>query len=176
MIIVLTADAANQTGVWTFCILWLARLSTKLNIYLGVPNHTEQFLPKHLKYIATYFCRRPMNLLFPLTVTATTLVTAMLIDQALQPDALPFEIAGFVFLATLMALAVLEHWFLVLPIPSAELWTWGLASRDAAERQIASERTPQHANEGEPPVILQGSRQPNRTISASCVAVPRANA
>lgn len=176
LIVIVTADAANQTGVWTFCILWLARLSTKLNIYLGVPNHTEQFLPKHLKYIATYFCRRPMNLLFPVTVTATTLVTALLINQALQPDALPFEIAGYVFLATLMALAVLEHWFLVLPIPSAELWTWGLRSRDASERQTSAERTPQIANDGEPQAILHGSRQPNRTISTSCVAVPGANA
>jgi G3E family GTPase len=28
-----------------------------------------------------------------------------------------------------MALAILEHWFLVLPMPSAALWHWGLASR-----------------------------------------------
>ncbi|MEQ1653046.1 MAG: putative photosynthetic complex assembly protein PuhE [Hyphomicrobium sp.] len=129
LIYVLTIDAPNQIGLWTFVILWLARLSTKFNIYLGVPNHTEQFLPTHLKYLATYFCRRSMNLLFPVTVTATTLITATLIGNAADPSALPHQVAGSVFLATLMGLAVLEHWFLVLPLPSAELWTWGLASR-----------------------------------------------
>ena len=28
-----------------------------------------------------------------------------------------------------MALAILEHWFLVLPLPAAALWNWGLKSR-----------------------------------------------
>jgi putative photosynthetic complex assembly protein 2 len=149
LIFILTADAPNQTGLWTFVILWLARLSTKLNIYLGVSNHTEQFLPAHLKYIATYFCRGPMNMLFPLTVTATTITTAMLIASARSEAALPHEIAGYAFLATLMALAVLEHWFLVLPIPSADLWKWGLASRDPSERQI---RAPASGTSEEQPV------------------------
>ena len=31
--------------------------------------------------------------------------------------------------AAMMALAILEHWFLVLPFPTAILWQWGLASR-----------------------------------------------
>lgn len=129
LIYILTASGSNAVGFWTFVILWLARLSTKFNIYLGVPNHTEQFLPTHLKYLATYFCRRPMNLLFPISVTASTILTAMLIAHATDTNAAPHEVAGATFLATLMALAVLEHWFLVLPLPSAELWSWGLASR-----------------------------------------------
>lgn len=174
-IMILTADAANQTGIWTFIILWLARLSTKLNIYLGVPNHTEQFLPAHLKYIATYFCRRPMNVLFPFTVTATTIITAFLIAQASDPAALPFEIAGCVFLATLMALAVLEHWFLVLPIPSAELWTWGLASRKATDLALLADRS--HYDEDTGPVAIKHSnRSPHHAVSTTGVAVPGANA
>ena len=32
-------------------------------------------------------------------------------------------------LAALTGLALLEHWFLVLPIPAMELWRWGLKSR-----------------------------------------------
>lgn len=174
-IMILTADAANQTGIWTFIILWLARLSTKLNIYLGVPNHTEHFLPSHLKYIATYFCRRPMNVLFPFTVTATTIVTASLIAQASDATALPFEIAGYVFLATLMALAVLEHWFLVLPIPSAELWTWGLASRNADDHAPSADG-PHHSEDIGPVAIKHNSRSPHHTVSTTCVAVPGANA
>jgi putative photosynthetic complex assembly protein 2 len=129
LMFMLTLEAPNKVGLWTFVILWLARLSTKFNIYLGVPNHTEQFLPSHLKYLATYFCRRPMNLLFPLSVTASTIITGMLIDHAASQTASTAEITGSVFLAALMTLAVIEHWFLVLPIPSAALFSWGLTSR-----------------------------------------------
>jgi hypothetical protein len=32
-------------------------------------------------------------------------------------------------LATLMALATLEHWFLMLPMPSTVLWRWSLPGR-----------------------------------------------
>ncbi|MGQ3058344.1 MAG: DUF3623 family protein, partial [Nevskia sp.] len=38
------------------------------------------------------------------------------------------------FLATLLSLAVLEHWFLVLPIPADALWRWGLSSRRPLDR------------------------------------------
>jgi putative photosynthetic complex assembly protein 2 len=126
----LVADGPNKTGLWTFVILWVMRLSAKFNVYLGVPNLTEEFLPAHLKYLKSYFCHRSMNLLFPLAITLSTVVTAMLVSAATAPGASDFEITRDTFLATLMGLAVLEHWFLVVPIPSASLWTWGLASRD----------------------------------------------
>lgn len=128
-VIALTWGAPNQVGVATFVVLWLARVSSKLNVYFGVPNLTEEFLPKHLDYLTSYFRRRPMNLFFPLSVTVTTVVTVKLIDAAAEAST-PADIAGYTLLSTLMALAVLEHWFLVLPLPAASLWTWGLASRD----------------------------------------------
>jgi putative photosynthetic complex assembly protein 2 len=126
---VMTAGEPNTVGLWTFVTLWIARLSTKFNIYLGVPNHTEQFLPNHLRYLASYFCKRPINLLFPITVTAATALTGVLLASATKAGASAHDVAAAAFLAALMALVVIEHWFLVLPLPSAELWTWGLASR-----------------------------------------------
>ena len=57
------AGSPNEVGLWTFVILWVMRISAKLNVYLGVPNLTEEFLPAHLTYLKTYFCRRSMNLL-----------------------------------------------------------------------------------------------------------------
>jgi len=62
-------------------------------------------------------------------VTAPTVVTFMLLEQATSADASGFTVAGFTMLASLMGLAVLEHWFLVLPLPAAALWSWGLKSR-----------------------------------------------
>lgn len=35
--------ADNQTGVWTFLVLWAMRISAKLNVYYGAPNVAEEF-------------------------------------------------------------------------------------------------------------------------------------
>lgn len=123
--------SANETGLWTFAVLWIMRLSTKLNLYLGVSNITEGFLPDHLKYLSTYFRNRPMNLLFPVSVSLTTLTLGWLAGAAGTSGISDFEAVSLTFLATLTALALLEHWFLVLPLPVEELWSWGLASRQA---------------------------------------------
>ena len=39
-------------------------------MFLGVPNLTEEFLPEHLHYLKSFLSRKPMNLLFPVSVTA----------------------------------------------------------------------------------------------------------
>lgn len=122
-------DAANKVGLWTFAILWVMRLSAKFNIYLGVPNLSEEFLPSHLSYLKTYFCRRSMNFLFPISVTLASITTWLLIAQAAESTN-AFAVTSSVFLAVLMALALIEHWFLVLPLPFGLLWSWGLWSRD----------------------------------------------
>jgi putative photosynthetic complex assembly protein 2 len=126
---VLLYGSANEVGLWTFAILWVMRLSAKLNVYLGVSNLTEGFLPDHLKYLKSYFRHRPMNFLFPVSVTGGSIALAMLVGAATDAGASDFARCGMTLLASLMALAVLEHWFLVVPIPAEGLWTWGLASR-----------------------------------------------
>ena len=126
---VMLAGQPNEVGLWTFIILWVMRISAKLNVYLGVPNLTEEFLPSHLTYLKTYFCRRSMNLLFPVSVTLSTIATWLLITEA-GNSITEFDTTSFTFLATLMALALIEHWFLVVPLPSASLWSWGLWSRE----------------------------------------------
>jgi hypothetical protein len=39
-----------------------------------------------------------------------------------------------------MALAVLEHWFMVLPLPFEALWRWGLRSRAWAAASTTGRR------------------------------------
>ncbi len=128
-----TWGGANQIGVWTFMILWWMHQSAKLNVFLGVRNLNEEFLPEHLNFLKAFLTKRPMNLLFPFSVTISTIINVWLVQAAIAPGATAFQSAGFTFLAMLMALAVLEHWFLVLPLPSAKLWEWGLASRPAGK-------------------------------------------
>ena len=126
-----TWGGANQTGMWTFMILWAARQSAKLNVFLGVRNLNEGFLPTHLQYLQTYFKRRPMNGLFPVSVIVSTLVAALVWQEAAAIGIGGFDATALSFAATLLSLAVLEHWFLVLPLPSEALWAWGLRSHAA---------------------------------------------
>lgn len=123
----------NAFGAGAFMILWVMRQSAKLNLFLGVRNLSEEFLPDHLRYLASFFQRRPMNLLFPFSVTGATLATAWLAQRALAATG-PFEATGYGLLAALMALAVLEHWMLVLPLRSEALWSFAL---DASRRNPA---------------------------------------
>lgn len=125
-------SADNQVALWTFVILWGMRLSTKFNIFLGVPNVTEEFLPKHLSHLKSYFRTRPLNLLFPLSVTVGTCLASWLAHFALQFGADAYTVTAFVLLATLTTLGVIEHWFLVLPLRDAELWRWYLKPGAAA--------------------------------------------
>jgi putative photosynthetic complex assembly protein 2 len=124
-LVALTRGQPNQIGAWTFLVLWWMHTSAKLNLYFGAPNLSEELLPEHLRYLATYMTRRPMNLFFPLSVTASTVVTVLIAQKALSATT-EFELVGYTILATLMALAVAEHWFLVAPLRANALWSWGV--------------------------------------------------
>lgn len=128
-----TLDRGNETAFWTFAILWAMRTSAKLNVFLGVRNLAEEFLPAHLKYLESFFARRPMNFLFPVSVTGGTVAAVLLFAAGFGTDASPFTATSTALLGTLLALAVLEHWLLVLPLPATLLWRWSLSARMARE-------------------------------------------
>lgn len=132
LVAVATWGGSNRLGVWTFVVLWVSRQSTKLNLFLGVRNLSADFLPDHLRYLQTYFTQRPMNLLFPLSVTVGTIAATALWRSALDPALAAGEATGLSFIATLLTLALLEHWFLILPFSVEALWDWGLRSRRGA--------------------------------------------
>lgn len=123
-------SGSNRVGLWTYLTLWVMRQSTKLNIFLGVRNLYESFLPAHLLYLSTYFRRRPMNVLFPLSVTLATGVAMGVWWHLVQANEQlsDHQTAGLALTGTLLALGALEHWLLVLPLPAEALWRWGLSS------------------------------------------------
>ncbi len=127
----------NAVGLWVYLVLWAMRLSAKLNIFLGVPNPPLAFLPERLRYLASGFRTRAMNALFPLSITASTALCALLGAWTFHAGSEGAAI-GFALLAALMALAVLEHWFLVLPLPSERLWAWGFQSSHQASMRAAA--------------------------------------
>ena len=124
-----TWGAPNQVGTNTFLLLWLMRTSAKLNVVLGVLNLGEEFIPAHLRWLLSFMARRPMNLLMPVSLTLGTVGAALLTQAALAAS--PAAQAGPAMLAAMMALAVLEHWCLVLPLPFGRLWAWAIRQRSA---------------------------------------------
>ncbi|MEO0035499.1 MAG: hypothetical protein RLZZ501_1522 [Pseudomonadota bacterium] len=128
VLLVVCWEAANPLALWSFLILWGMHQSAKLNVFLGVPNLSEDFLPDHLLFLRSFLTRRPMNLLFPLSVTVATVATAWMIGEAASAEPGSYQQTADTFLAALLVVGVLEHWFLVLPLPTAALWEWGLKS------------------------------------------------
>ena len=135
-VVLLVQGGSNQTGLFTFAILWVMRQSAKLNVFLGVRNLNEGFLPTHLKYLQSYFRRRSMNPLFPVSVAVSTWLAVLLWQGALADGIRAFDATLLTFAGTLLSLAILEHWFMVLPLPSENLWNWGLRSRTVSLREI----------------------------------------
>jgi putative photosynthetic complex assembly protein 2 len=133
VIVALTWGSRNQIGMWTFMVLWWMHQSAKLNVFLGVRNLNEEFLPEHLQFLKSFLTKKPMNLLFPLSITISTVILVKLVEAAAHAHGSRFDAAGFCFLAMLMGLAILEHWLLMLPLPAAALWGWSLKSRKAAK-------------------------------------------
>lgn len=131
-ILALTWDAPQKFALWSYCVFWAMNLSARLNMFLGVRNLNAEFLPDHLAYLACYLRKRPMNLLFPVSVSLATIVVVLLGQAALSEGITPQARVGFTILTTLMALATLEHWFLMLPLPSAALWNWSLPGKSIA--------------------------------------------
>ena len=117
--------AENPFAFYTFALLFAARISSKFNLFLGVPRINTQFLPYPLRHLPSHFRFARMNPLFPLSVTLLTGATALLLERTIN-SATPGTVVGFALLTCLCALALLEHWFMVLPLPDEKLWRWML--------------------------------------------------
>lgn len=131
-VVVATWGAPNQVGTWTYGVLWVMRLSAKLNVFLGVRNLSVQFIPEHLRYLVSYFGRARMNWLMPWSVIAGSAVLGLLVASARAEEASPLLCVERTLIATLLGLAVLEHVFLALPLPDAWLFRW--ATRVSQQR------------------------------------------
>lgn len=119
-------EQPNQTGWWTYGVLWVMRLSAKLNLFSSVRNLSENFLPAHLRYMQTYSTRRACNWLMPLSVIAGAAVAVTLWHAASAQGADSFEATSMCLISGLLTLAVLENLFMVLPLPTAWMWKWGM--------------------------------------------------
>ena len=133
VLVAITWNEPNQIGLWTFLVLWIMRTSAKLNLFFGVRNLSEEFLPAHLTYMGSYFRRRPMNAFLPLSIAISTLALVLIAQRAMNIDknidVMAAQAVGLILVGSMLALAILEHFLLVLPLPSTALWRWAMRNR-----------------------------------------------
>ena len=134
LLFALTWRQPNQAAPLTFLLLFVLRLSAKFNLFLGVPNLSDEVFPAHLAYLKSYFRYRAMNPLFPVAIIGGS---ALAVWAWLAAEAAPAgsgASATATLLAGLAALGVVEHLFLVLPLRDAKMFRW--ASNKAAPAAI----------------------------------------
>lgn len=126
LLVSLTWNAPNQLAAMTFVLLYVMRLSTKLNIFIGVPNTATDILPPHLGYLKSYYGPNRMGLPLLASALAATALAGWLGSVAYAAVPGSAEMVGGSLLFALAALGALEHWFLILPFRDGILWGWAL--------------------------------------------------
>lgn len=128
LLLSLAAFTHNATGALTFALLLVFRLSSKLNIYRGVPNMSDELLPRHLDYLKSYFGPRVLHPALLFSTAAILGLGAWFAHAAFAaPD--PVGTAQGALLGGLCLLAALEHIFLAIPFRDSALWQWALETR-----------------------------------------------
>ena len=117
-------DQPNHVALCTYALLWFMRLSAKLNLYFGVPQNGAQYLPSHLVYLASYFRTRLITPWFVISISAAIGAWCWLVWQAQQ--GVMAITTGWVMLATLLGLAIVEHLIMIFPLPLERLWGWAM--------------------------------------------------
>ena len=130
----------NQIGTLTFAVLWVMRVSAKLNLFLGVPVLNDGFMPAPIAYARSYFRRGPVNGFLPVAMGGAILATTAIVAAAVDPGASPGAQVGGILVASLLALAIIEHVFMVVPLPIDRLWAWSTRRAGAADGRGAVHR------------------------------------
>ncbi|WP_371055563.1 putative photosynthetic complex assembly protein PuhE [Rhodosalinus sp. K401] len=130
--------AENLFGLWTFAVLFCARISAKLNLFYGVPKINVEFIPEALAHLPSHFRTGRINRLFPLSVSLLTAASACWAERLIAADT-PSQVVGFALLFAITVLALLEHWLMVIPWQDAKLWRWMLPERPKTTKTYGPE-------------------------------------
>ena len=126
----------NHTAICTFTLLWLMRLSSKLNLFFGVPQVGEQYLPSQLAYMGSYFRKSAVGLFFYFTMSLSVLTWVGLVWQAHEGQVA--ITSHWVLLASLLGLAIVEHILMMIPLSLERVWGWALKNEPSLENENPS--------------------------------------
>lgn len=142
----------SHVALCTFAVLWCMRFSAKMNLFFGVPEVGEQYLPRHLAYLGSYFKKGRLSLFFFVSVLASCVIWAWIVWEVVSG-----EVAvsiGWVLLASLLGLAIVEHLIMAFPAPMQKLWGWAMS------HSPSSDRSPTVAATVATPVAIQPDQAP----------------
>jgi hypothetical protein len=129
-------------------------------------------MPDAVRFLKTFFARKPVSAFFPISVTLAIAVLVILIQRIVEVATTPFDIVGLTLVSTLFALGVVEHWFMLLPLPAITLWGWGMRSGLPPEdTTMEQERDTKVTNAPPNLVVLANVRPeavPPRPTQAAC--------
>lgn len=125
LVAALTHGAPGRVALWTYGILFAARILAKLNLFLGVPRINTTFLPRRLSHLAGYFRQGPATPFYALSIALLAGLSIWLGLGVADAASLPGAVAA-ALLAALAGLALVEHALMVLPLPDERLWRWML--------------------------------------------------
>lgn len=173
-ILALTWNGSNLVGFWTFAALWVLRQSAKINLFLGVPVTNDELMPDAVRFLRTYFIRKSVGAFFPISVTLATATLVILIQRIVEVAVTPFDVVGLTLVSTLFALGVVEHWFMLLPLPAITLWGWGMRSPFSPEDTIMEQgRDPKIAGNAPSNLVVLSSVRPDVASARSQSACAR---
>jgi len=124
VLLALQQGQPNHVALCTFALLWCMRLSAKLNLFFGVPQVGEQYLPVHLRYIGSYFKSGRISPFFFFTITLSVVIWTWMVWE-LKTGAVTIS-TGWVLLSSLLGLAIIEHLLMVIALPLQRLWGWAM--------------------------------------------------
>ena len=133
MLAVMSVDQPNQTAFFTVTVLCVMRWSAKLNLFFGVREFNDRWLPNHLRYLTSYLRIGKSSALLPASAILGFLVTYEIYALADQVNVIAYQLSLYL-VASLMLLASIEHIFLLFPVNEAALWRW--AKRDDTETRV----------------------------------------
>lgn len=122
-ILIAANGALAATAVVTYALLWIMRLSAKLNLFLGVPQLHDELLPAPIAHLRSHFRGGPTTLRLVLCILVPLCGATLLVWLAIAATSAAVATA-YALLATLLLLAALEHVFMLVPIPLMKMWDW----------------------------------------------------
>jgi putative photosynthetic complex assembly protein 2 len=128
LLLSLATVTTNAAGAYAFGLLLIFRLSSKLNLYRGVPHLSDEMLPGHLSYLKSYFGPRALRPELLIATTAILGLAGYFALSAVRADH-SHALAQAGLLCGLSLLAALEHLFLAIPFRDSALWGWAMDAR-----------------------------------------------
>lgn len=128
LLLAISWRSANPVAAHTLTILWLMRWSSKLNIFFGVSNLHEEYWPPHLSYLSSYVAQSGRNYFYPVSIALALALMVWMLTGYADSTAADYRITATALTLTLLALACIEHLFLLVKVPDHLIWQLGLAA------------------------------------------------